>query len=110
MNKKNILKIWFDKTFKKVVKVDNIDKIKQLMKEKQVVLKDLQESYYESKGELKTLQDKIKGVDIYNCKKLTSSGVKTVKKQKLQKTKGVFMAAEYSQRNEQENMNGRKTA
>ena len=53
MNKKNILKIWFDKTFKKVVKVDNIDKIKQLMKEKQVVLKDLQESYYESKGELK---------------------------------------------------------
>ena len=52
----------------------------------------------------------LKGVDIYNCKKLTSSGVKTVKKQKLQKTKGVFMAAEYSQRNEQENMNGRKTA
>ena len=34
MNKKNILKIWFDKTFKKVVKVDNIDKIKQLMKGK----------------------------------------------------------------------------
>ena len=63
MNKKNILKIWFDKTFKKVVKVDNIDKIKQLMKEKQVVLKDLQESYYESKGELKTLQDKIKEYD-----------------------------------------------
>ena len=63
MNKKNILKIWFDKTFKKVVKVDNIDKIKQLMKEKQVVLKDLQESYYDSKGELKTLQDKIKEYD-----------------------------------------------
>ena len=52
----------------------------------------------------------LKDVDIYNCKKLNSSGVKTVKKQKLQKTKGVFMAAEYSQRNEQENMNGRKTA
>ena len=35
----------------------------------------------------------LKDVDIYNCKKLTSSGVKTVKKQKLQKTKGVFMSA-----------------
>ena len=63
MNKKSTLKIWFDKTFKKVVKVDNIDKIKQLMKEKQAVLKDLQESYYDSKGELKTLQDKIKEYD-----------------------------------------------
>lgn len=63
MNKKNMLKIWFDKTFKKVVKVDNIDKINELLNEKQKVLKDLNESYYESKGELKTLQDKIKEYD-----------------------------------------------
>ena len=58
-----MLKIWFDKTFKKVVKVDNIDKINELLNEKQKVLKDLNESYYESKGELKTLQDKIKEYD-----------------------------------------------
>ena len=63
MNKKNMLKIWFDKTFRKVVKVDNIDKINELLNEKQKVLKDLNESYYESKGELKTLQDKIKEYD-----------------------------------------------
>lgn len=30
----------------------------------------------------------LKGVDIYNCKKLTSSGVKTVKKTKITKNKG----------------------
>lgn len=30
----------------------------------------------------------LKDVDIYNCKKLTSSGVKTVKKIKITKNKG----------------------
>lgn len=37
--------------------------------------------------DLKKAKD-LKGVDIYNCKKLTSSGVKTVKKTKITKNKG----------------------
>lgn len=61
MNSFEKIKLFFTKKVDDIVPISETDKIKEIIKEKTKDLKKLSESYYESEGKKKTLENKIKG-------------------------------------------------